>query len=1385
MKTFKLNHLFYSSSARALLALGVATAAFAASPALANCTVNGSVASGQIVDFVPSGGQVVCDPGTRVQSFDGRTDIQNATPANGFDARIRAGATLVAPGPGGTANSQNNFSALFFGPGSTAIVEQAGEIRGPGGGPGLVVFTGPGSSMTNDGTLVVDGNRPVIQGALSGAVPATGLTLINRGKITNTDASPDFDQQTSDLTGSAAVSLAAGSVILNEGSIQRSSAAGFAVTLRENSRLTNNGSIAFVFSGFPSYAPSPNTSVQSAVRSAGANVEIVNNGVISVGGGRGEAINIAQGDGSTIENGIKGAILARNGTRAIRADGDNIRITNSGRIQGPSPGEAIAINGENFRLIQEATSDLSGDVDVQVNRGVLKTLTEFLAANPGVPPQQATALYNQRCVAGTSLVPCLKFVNARPLQATAEWRTDASVTVDPNRTRFSGVNTFVLGGTGALTLKQDFAAANDPSTSNGTTGDFAGRLTFSPLDASGRITVSGEISNAADGTKGSLRKTGDGTLTLTGTSAYSGGTTIEAGTLQLGNGGASGSIAGDVVNDGTLRFNRDNVLTFGGKITGSGNVVQAGSGVSILTRANTYTGGTEIRAGKLQLARFGSIVGDVVNQGTFVFNTAPGYAFGGAISGTGAVEKQGPGDLTLTGNSTYSGTTIIKGGELRLNGTLQSPRVTVGSGTTLSGSGATTGDVLVRPGGTVAPGGTTPGGQLTVGALDLLAGGVLRIDAAESSGGGLSADRLNVTGTATFGETTAGAGAPYGPTLLDVTFDADAKIPALEGITVVAADGGLKGRAPNVLLDAASLPRGYNFHLDLEATNLGGTFAKPGEIIPTGAGGAGFVVLQVKNADPNYLNPPQITIINAPHLVPAGQPVLVPPQAPYLVPTATPGAIPVLAPALIKGPTANVTTPVTAAGSQTGIKVKKHGIQVGGTLTPQPQTLTGTQTTPTSIPVGTVNSVVVVEPPTDLGTPDFVSISGSYGKVNQTYAQTGTKYALLYQPHQVQVAKIPENHGNLKPLGVTQTKTQQQVGQAVTSILPKPHERPTTTNQANLVSGLYPLTLGEINDALDSIAGTDEDPTFVTVLNTREFQDSMESRLSDHRDGTTDLSGGAQIATDRGVWGDILGVYADGDYLNGSEIRTWGLVLGADQTVAENLVAGVALSYADAFIDTDSGSKDEVSTLEGAIYGSWTLGPWFVYGNIGGSYNWLEMDRAVTVGSYGDTVSGDTNATSFFAGVEAGQSIPVSWGKLEPTVGLRYQYVDRDGYTEDGPDTIAREVSGETLNTGRGILGLRAVGNFRGTGDVLWRPTIRAAYARELGDSDINGTASLLSGTGSTFELFTAGPGEDVGILGVQLEGKGKRTNYFVDYQAEVREGLFSNQFRVGFSMTF
>ena len=144
-----------------------------------------------------------------------------------------------------------------------------------------------------------------------------------------------------------------------------------------------------------------------------------------------------------------------------------------------------------------------------------------------------------------------------------------------------------------------------------------------------------------------VEKVGSGTLVLAGTNTYSGGTVISAGTLDVRNNSSVGT--GRVTLDGRHQFlagannltfvnpfaintsggaidTGANTLTVSGAITdgnGPGALTKTGTGTLVLTNSNTYTGGTTISAGTLQLGdggTAGSILGDVLNNGTFAIN---------------------------------------------------------------------------------------------------------------------------------------------------------------------------------------------------------------------------------------------------------------------------------------------------------------------------------------------------------------------------------------------------------------------------------------------------------------------------------------------------------------------------------------------------------------------------------------------------------------------------------------------------------------------------------------------------------------------------------------------------------------------------------------------
>jgi autotransporter-associated beta strand protein len=177
-----------------------------------------------------------------------------------------------------------------------------------------------------------------------------------------------------------------------------------------------------------------------------------------------------------------------------------------------------------------------------------------------------------------------------------------------------------------------------------------------------------------------------GITILSGTNTYTGGTTIQPGaTLQLGNGGASGSIAGSVLNNGTFAINRSDAFTLGNVISGTGAFQQNGTGTTILTATNTYTGATTVNAGTLLVN--GSIANSAVTVNAGATLAGIGTVGPTTINGGGTFAPgNSPGTITVQGNlafqsgaiylvqvnpSTASSTNVTAGGSATLAGTVQ------------------------------------------------------------------------------------------------------------------------------------------------------------------------------------------------------------------------------------------------------------------------------------------------------------------------------------------------------------------------------------------------------------------------------------------------------------------------------------------------------------------------------------------------------------------------------------------------------------------------------------------------------------------------------------------------------------------------------------------
>jgi fibronectin-binding autotransporter adhesin len=253
----------------------------------------------------------------------------------------------------------------------------------------------------------------------------------------------------------------------------------------------------------------------------------------------------------------------------------------------------------------------------------------------------------------------------------------------------AGVGTLILGGSntysgtttldaGTLRLNNTDALAGggDVSFTGGTlqysgsnTGDYSARIRSS--SAAIRIDTNSQAvtwSGAVDSTNvGGLAKSGSGTLVLAAANTYSGTTTVSGGTLQIGNGGTAGSIAGNVAlsNTAALVFNRSNDLTYAGAISGTGSLTKSGAGALTLSGTSTLATGAAITINGGALVTLSS---NSLNSGaaTFAFTIDSGTLANSGTSTSGISNKLaslsiGSGGATIRSDVRFDSTAVYSG----------------------------------------------------------------------------------------------------------------------------------------------------------------------------------------------------------------------------------------------------------------------------------------------------------------------------------------------------------------------------------------------------------------------------------------------------------------------------------------------------------------------------------------------------------------------------------------------------------------------------------------------------------------------------------------------------------------------------------------------------
>ncbi|KFA06840.1 hypothetical protein KWM_0115840, partial [Xanthomonas vasicola pv. musacearum NCPPB 2005] len=369
-------------------------------------------------------------------------------------------------------------------------------------------------------------------------------------------------------------------------------------------------------------------------------------------------------DGYVLSDAGAGALSANAANTIIRVDPGvtgtiDVAITGTGGVQKLDTG-TLVLSGPNSYTGGTA---LDGGSLVLGNAQALGTGTLTAAAGTTLDTNQALSVGNAVVLNGALTLP-----GSNDLALTGEISGTGGLIKNGAATlTLSGNNSYAGGtvlsdgslavgsntalGSGTLSVTGDSVLSNPVATALGNAVTLGAALT---VDNPADLALAGNISG-----NGALIKTNTGTLTLDGSNSYSGGTTLNAGTLV----GDSASLQGAIVDNATLAFNQAADGVFNGSITGTGTVVKDGAGALLLNGANGYTGGTSIVAGTL-IGDTASLQGDIANNAALVFNQTTGGVYAGTVSGTGSLEKAGAGVLQLLGPNTYTGGTVISAGSL-------------------------------------------------------------------------------------------------------------------------------------------------------------------------------------------------------------------------------------------------------------------------------------------------------------------------------------------------------------------------------------------------------------------------------------------------------------------------------------------------------------------------------------------------------------------------------------------------------------------------------------------------------------------------------------------------------------------------------------------------
>ncbi|MER3270379.1 autotransporter-associated beta strand repeat-containing protein [Salmonella enterica] len=588
---------------------------------------------------------------------------------------LKAGANNLVTNDGtisayGTANTYG----IHYGESTSGgVITNTGSITTTGGGAGdasvYVHGNGDGTVVNNSGTMsstvygvYLDSARSkghTLNNQAGGAISANtavaingnGNTITNQGKMTGV----------SDgllISGNNNIVTTSGGEISGKNGIRVSKGSGNQITAKSGSKITATSTGISIASGNNQVTTESGSAIvakdNGILINSGAN-NVTNGGSITATGSSiSYGIQYNSGTSGTITN--TGTITTTGkgaGDASVYAHGGAVTINNSGTMDSSVFGVYVT-TGHTLNNLAGGSITANTAVQLNGNNNTLANAGAILGDTNGVTISgSGNTLTNQgKITGGTNAVLINSGSKNNTLTLNTGTEISGSITDDNNSA--SANNNLILDGEG--TLGSSISGLNS-------------------VTSSGDWTLSGATMNLS-GTTNSALWVKSGTLILNGAMTAKGATVDSGTTLQIGNGGTLGAFNGDIVDNGTLTFNRSDAAAYGSVISGSGNVVKQGGGELALSNNNSYSGGTTIAEGTLTATAGGALgSGNIDNRAYLKLDAAS------------ASDPFIVADLT-----THSGATV----EIGAGSTLQANTLTQQDGSTLTADLAETSGPAIR-----------------------------------------------------------------------------------------------------------------------------------------------------------------------------------------------------------------------------------------------------------------------------------------------------------------------------------------------------------------------------------------------------------------------------------------------------------------------------------------------------------------------------------------------------------------------------------------------------------------------------------------------------------------------------------------------------------------